>query len=950
MLRSGADGAPGDEELFKVIQIPNKFSAKPNPPTTTELCAEAAAGRAPDGVLHLSNCDIDDTAVTELVIPAVHNPAVTELSLTRNAISDAGAEALAAALCEGVMLKYLYLNQNDVHEDGMLALSNALEVNTTLERLDISWNGDIELTTKLDIARKLIRNITARADEGELHLPSQDLGDGGVIEVLTLLEGNTNIKRLNLNDNDICEQGALAIKTWLDSNFTIAAVDLDENYELPHEIGGEIAALTLRNRRLPSLYLQRYLIDSGPPLHLSGTSVVWAATDCRMNARRVALKHTNRQDSMFRELSASTKLLSAEEVATIIPVLGFHAPAETIFDPCLISNRFPEQTNALKEPATGCCTPESYSYVLVMELADRSLHDLCAKQRLAGYNVDHVKSLFRELTECVRRVHDAFLIHGDLKLRNVLLRVDDAAPSGYSVALCDLDASKNSGDCYTLADKVGSSGYQAPQVAQWVSGATTMLAQATTAQDVWSLGCILFELSTGKTLFRQDIANDEIVSGNDHSRLHTWHTISDDELGGVLQHANASEHTMNVTKHLIRWCLKADALERPTVGEMLAHPFFMDKPDDSVLPVPLPMKYRFFISHAQADAASTAKALYSMLCRLGVHSWYDMRQQALTLDGMKAGVRDSDVFLLIMSEAVLTRWFCQQEILTAIEEGKTIQLLIEEDPRFAPFDVTAWMQRNPSIPAFKADSPEVYQQICQAVDAALPNSLTYRRRDYETDAMLKQICLHAGVALPAAIQQLQPPQSLNSTKHTLVFVICRRGARGDIADLLISALAAAPNTTLTEDANLLGSADKVLVLLTEGVLQEARLTQLITVLECDDEMCRDRLVFVCQSQRAGWTFGLDNPDVAAAPDRVQAALNDHEAVTFRALAPQTGSRHEFQAMTDHLLGKLVGKPVAISCVTMAPAVVPIKGVRERLEIAERRIAEMETLLAQRHEV
>lgn len=47
------------------------------------------------------------------------------------------------------------------------------------------------------------------------------------------------------------------------------------------------------------------------------------------------------------------------------------------------------------------------------------------------------------------------------------------------------------------------------------------------------------------------------------------------------------------------------------------------------------MKYRFFISHAQVDAASTAKAMYGMLARLGVHCWYDMQQKALTLIGMK---------------------------------------------------------------------------------------------------------------------------------------------------------------------------------------------------------------------------------------------------------------------------------------------------------------------------
>ena len=33
------------------------------------------------------------------------------------------------------------------------------------------------------------------------------------------------------------------------------------------------------------------------------------------------------------------------------------------------------------------------------------------------------------------------------------------------------------------------------------------------------------------------------------------------------------------------------------------------------------MRYRFFLSHAQADAAGTAKSLHGLLKQLGVHCW-----------------------------------------------------------------------------------------------------------------------------------------------------------------------------------------------------------------------------------------------------------------------------------------------------------------------------------------
>ena len=160
--------------------------------------------------------------------------------------------------------------------------------------------------------------------------------------------------------------------------------------------------------------------------------------------------------------------------------------------------------------------------------------------------------------------------------------------------------------------------------------------------------------------------------------------------------------------------------------------------------------------------------------------------------------------------------------------------------------------------------------------------------------------MRAGAALPANVSASQSPQS---DKHMSVFVICRRGGRGDIADVLISALSAAPGITITEDPTLLQAADKVLVLLTEGVLRDQRLTQLIDVLECDGAAQRDRLVFVCQTESEGWVFGNRNPDISAAPKCVQNALNEHEAISYRSKKYQ----HEFVAMINHLVGKLLEK-------------------------------------------
>ena len=249
---------------------------------------------------------------------------------------------------------------------------------------------------------------------------------------------------------------------------------------------------------------------------------------------------------------------------------------------------------------------------------------------------------------------------------------------------------------------------------------------ATSAMDVWAFGAVLLELGSGRHLFAQDICDDEILRPADKTRLCTWNGIDDAELAEVFgRGANScSEQRRQDAKHLIRWCLQGDPARRPTFDEVLAHPFLsaprhaaavaeglLPQKDEwlgmqySVLPVDGEqggavrvevrgelgslrdligeslavesnshrgcgrMRYHAFLSHNQMEASGDVTLLCRELEALGLNPWRDMSQLNLTEEGMKQGVFDSDVFILVLTNSVLNRWFCLKELSWALAFG-----------------------------------------------------------------------------------------------------------------------------------------------------------------------------------------------------------------------------------------------------------------------------------------
>jgi len=101
----------------------------------------------------------------------------------------------------------------------------------------------------------------------------------------------------------------------------------------------------------------------------------------------------------------------------VVGVLGWHTPAHAGLADASGHTEEAESTPCATHPVY-----DSYPYVLVMERAERSLHDACCKERLAGYDMAGVHIVLLAVLCCLAALHARRVIHSDLKQRNVIRR------------------------------------------------------------------------------------------------------------------------------------------------------------------------------------------------------------------------------------------------------------------------------------------------------------------------------------------------------------------------------------------------------------------------------------------------------------------------------------------------------------------------------------------------
>jgi len=130
---------------------------------------------------------------------------------------------------------------------------------------------------------------------------------------------------------------------------------------------------------------------------------------------------------------------------------------------------------------------------LIQELMETDMHRVIRTQDLSD---DHAQYFIYQTLRALKALHSADVIHRDLKPSNLLLNANcDLKVCDFGLARSVMTAEPaGSGEAGFMTEYVATRWYRAPEI-------MLTFKQYTKAIDVWSIGCILAEMLSGKPLF-----------------------------------------------------------------------------------------------------------------------------------------------------------------------------------------------------------------------------------------------------------------------------------------------------------------------------------------------------------------------------------------------------------------------------------------------------------------
>ncbi|KDQ58772.1 hypothetical protein JAAARDRAFT_57650 [Jaapia argillacea MUCL 33604] len=129
---------------------------------------------------------------------------------------------------------------------------------------------------------------------------------------------------------------------------------------------------------------------------------------------------------------------------------------------------------------------------LIQELMETDMHRVIRTQDLSD---DHAQYFIYQTLRALKALHSADVIHRDLKPANLLLNANcDLKVADFGLARSVKTAEPSGTETGFMTEYVATRWYRAPEI-------MLTFKQYTKAIDVWSVGCILAEMLSGKPLF-----------------------------------------------------------------------------------------------------------------------------------------------------------------------------------------------------------------------------------------------------------------------------------------------------------------------------------------------------------------------------------------------------------------------------------------------------------------
>ena len=195
---------------------------------------------------------------------------------------------------------------------------------------------------------------------------------------------------------------------------------------------------------------------------------------------------------------------------------------------------------------------------IVLEIGDIDLRSLIEKNRTDDEQVDpnFLRLMWQQMLEAVQIVHNANVVHGDLKPANFLFVAGTLKLIDFGIAKSI--AVEQDTTNIERTNQVGTLNYMSPEALKLNDERRTF--KVGRAADVWSLGCILYQLVYNRPPFPQADFIHKIQAIIDDSYEIEFPTVP-------------NRPDFNDLLDVMKSCLQRDPKKRPKIDELLAHPY-----------------------------------------------------------------------------------------------------------------------------------------------------------------------------------------------------------------------------------------------------------------------------------------------------------------------------------------------------------------------------------------
>jgi serine/threonine protein kinase len=219
---------------------------------------------------------------------------------------------------------------------------------------------------------------------------------------------------------------------------------------------------------------------------------------------------------------------------------------------------------------------DSNYYYIVMELANGGNLSLCLQNYIKKYNnpfpEEIVQHLMKQIVSAIAYIHSMNVIHRDLKLKNIMVNFDSDIDKQNlnmmkaKIKIIDFGISKINEEAFSLR---GTPNYMDPMLLEeYTREIKDKLRPYRQEVDIWSLGCLCYELYMGELLFKSP----EKVNSKKYIEV-LFEQIKN---GKYYLFKYVSPELKDFLSQMIQY----DGNSRLTAKELLDHPFLTRKAKD----------------------------------------------------------------------------------------------------------------------------------------------------------------------------------------------------------------------------------------------------------------------------------------------------------------------------------------------------------------------------------